>query len=264
MKYFIQLITASYLVATLAACTKDTTVTQSTAKAVVEAYLTPNQNINVSVTKEIVLSTTDSVVTQQAIDGLTVQIANNGKTYTLKGAGLGNYQGDSTLKVIAGQTYSLQFIYNGNTISASTMIPTKTDTFNSSANTIQAVANGSPFTNIASPVELTWSNPNNEYHIVVVQNTDLSPTPINPAHIGNRRFRNSPNQGTTYELRPFSFQYFGNYLLLLYKLNPEYASLYNDNGNTSQNLTPPYSNVTNALGIFTGVNIDTLNFTVTR
>ncbi|NJO24567.1 MAG: hypothetical protein HC867_00495 [Bacteroidia bacterium] len=45
-------------------------------------------------------------------------------------------------------------------------------------------------------------------------------------------------------------------------MQPEYAALYNSNGNSSQNLTTVPTNVQNGLGIFTGVNADTVFVTV--
>jgi hypothetical protein len=52
--------------------------------------------------------------------------------------------------------------------------------------------------------------------------------------------------------------------VILYKLNPEYSTLYDDSGNSSINLKAPYSNITNGLGIFTGMNADTLYLNVKK
>jgi hypothetical protein len=52
--------------------------------------------------------------------------------------------------------------------------------------------------------------------------------------------------------------------LILYHLNADYAALYNDTGNSSQNLTNPTTNIENGLGIFTGINADTLLLNVIK
>ncbi|MGC8802585.1 MAG: hypothetical protein ACP5PS_02250 [Bacteroidales bacterium] len=56
--------------------------------------------------------------------------------------------------------------------------------------------------------------------------------------------------------------YYGHNYVILYHLNPEYAALYKFSGNTSLNIKEPTSNIVNALGIFTGINADTLNIYV--
>ncbi len=77
-----------------------------------------------------------------------------------------------------------------------------------------------------------------------------------------RSFRNVPVQGDEQELSPRSFTYFGRHRVVLYRLNPEYAALYEDLENSSLGLTPPPSNIQNGLGIFTGINADTLYINV--
>jgi hypothetical protein len=63
-------------------------------------------------------------------------------------------------------------------------------------------------------------------------------------------------------LRPQEFQYFGKHRLILYHVLPDYASLYSENSTSSQNLTNPSTSIMNGYGIFTGLNSDTLYFTV--
>jgi len=60
------------------------------------------------------------------------------------------------------------------------------------------------------------------------------------------------------------FKYYGRHYLILYKINPEYAALYESTGNSSQNLRTPNSNIKNAQGIFTAVNSDTLLLNVKK
>jgi hypothetical protein len=50
--------------------------------------------------------------------------------------------------------------------------------------------------------------------------------------------------------------------VILYHLNPEYAALYKFSGNTSLDIKEPVTNFENAMGIFTGINVDTLKIYV--
>lgn len=55
-----------------------------------------------------------------------------------------------------------------------------------------------------------------------------------------------------------SFSYYGTHQIILFKLNSEYAALYENSGTTSQSLTVPPTSIVNGYGIFTGINSDTL------
>jgi len=77
-------------------------------------------------------------------------------------------------------------------------------------------------------------------------------------------FFNEPLTGINNTLRSQSFQYFGSHNIVLYRVNAEYAALYQSSGTTSQNLSTPPTSITNGLGIFTGINADTLKFTVNK
>jgi hypothetical protein len=79
-----------------------------------------------------------------------------------------------------------------------------------------------------------------------------------------RFFRNEPTQSNQYEIQFMNFQYLGKHRLILYHLNADYSELYKDNGNSSQNLTNPITNIENGLGIFTGLNADTLLLNVIK
>jgi hypothetical protein len=55
-----------------------------------------------------------------------------------------------------------------------------------------------------------------------------------------------------------AFEYLGTHRIILYRILPDYSALYDVNSNSSQNLTSPDSDIENGLGIFTGINADTL------
>ncbi|MBK6828196.1 MAG: hypothetical protein IPG86_15690 [Chitinophagaceae bacterium] len=88
---------------------------------------------------------------------------------------------------------------------------------------------------------------------------ETNPTLINSTGQGRPVFRTEPSQTTTQDLSFQQFTYYGNYRVVLYRIWPEYAALYEDNGANSTNLAEPPTNVVNGRGIFTGINTaDTL------
>ena len=256
------------------ACEKDSNLIEGGIKPVVEGYLVAGRPISITVKREIAF-TADTSGVQTAISGLNIKVSGNGQTYALKSLGNGLYESERTVKLKVGSTYTLAFDYNGKAISASTIIPTKplgfTADLTSIARTKLDLSSGS--TNIRNPdgntdVNLTWSNPASEYHFVIADNVEVSPVAIItlPANTNFqdiiRRFRSQPVQGTETRLRSQQFEYFGKHNLVLLKVNPDYVALYSSSGTTSQNISTPPTTITNGLGIFTGVNADTLSFLV--
>lgn len=121
-----------------------------------------------------------------------------------------------------------------------------------------------------TPIELSWSNPDNVYHFIALENTETEPVQIIIPPSGSEfptiRFRisNEPVLGTHSNIQPQSLEYFGNYDVILYRINPDYSALYQSSGTTTQNLSTPPSSITNGLGVFTGINADTLKLLVKK
>jgi hypothetical protein len=263
----------------LSACDKAVVDTiQGGSKPIVEAYLVPNKPITIKVKKEITFNENLSNK-EELIPGLLIKVTGDGQTYLLKPfSGTDSlYRSDANVKLKVGVTYSLSFDYNGKTISASTSIPTKPvglkTNITSIVRTRQVITSTGGFgRDVDEPVEisLTWTNPINEYHFAIADNLEAKPElivtlPTSSAisfNEFNRRFRSQPVQGTETRLRSQQFQYFGQYNIVLLKVNPDYVALYNNTGTTSQNISTPPTTITNGLGIFTGVNADTLRFQV--
>lgn len=258
----------------ITACETDSNLIEGGVKPIVEGYLVAGRPISITVKKEIAF-TADTSAKESPILGLNIKVSGDGQTYALKSSGNGLYESDKTVKLKVGSMYSISFDYNGKPVSASTTIPTKpvgfTSDLTSIARTKLDLSSGS--SNIRNPdgntdINLSWSNPSSEYHFVVADNVETSPVAIitlpTTSNFNDiiRRFRSQPLQGTDTRLRSQQFQYFGKYNLVLLKVNADYAALYNSSGTTSQNISTPPTTITNGLGIFTGVNADTLTFTV--
>lgn len=264
MKYILQKISVfTILAACITACTKETG-TEATPQAVVEAYLMAEQTIIVKISEENTAGSADSLL---PIEGLTVYVIHNDIKHQLSYISDGIYS-HTSLVVHAGETWKLEFDYNGETVSAETIIPDKPLYFTGSADVITAPSPptaGVPPT-MPDPVTYSWSNPDNDYHLLVVQCLETDPVQISTGATqigGSNVFRTEPRQGSAEDLRPMQFKYYGLHEVKLYRIWPEYASLYEDTGDNSNNLTAPPGNIVNGLGIFTGVNIaDPLTITV--
>lgn len=261
----------------LVSCTDTNQVVFSNQKPVVEAFLAPGKPVSLKLTTvtSYAASSDDADSVSRPITGQTIKIhVSNGKVFTLKEVSEGMYESAATELVIFGLTYTLDFEYKGLPISAITSIPTRPTGFALSRNVIYRtqidLSSGTtggfrpPSGEDRSPIEATWNNPTSDYHFVAFINTETNPTPITilPAETTQspfaRRFNNEPTTASSSSIMPQTFQYFGKHYAVLYRLNADYAALYKSTGTTTQNISTPPTAITNGLGVFTGVNADTL------
>ncbi len=232
-------------------------------KAVVEGYMIAGSTPTIKITQQLAYSSSDTVV--NPINNLNVEITDGEVVFILSNTSDGIYQ-NNELQVEQSKTYYLRFIYNDKVVDSQTVVPIKPSGFTASATSIQVsdftAGSGGGTPNRPEPVTLEWDNPDNDYYLVVVENAEADPTPIFDDDTTSTRppraFRNSPTQTNLQQLNPMSFSYYGMHRVILYRLNPEYATLYEDNGNSSLTLVTPPGNISGGLGIFTGISSDTI------
>lgn len=228
---------------------------------VIESYILPGNEVTVYLKRQLVFNSNDTI--DENLNDVNISLSINNESYILEESSNGVYQ-LKDIEVNANDSILLAFNYNGRNVSSQTKIPSRPEAFASSAAQIEAFTfsggfGGGSIPSRPEPITLSWSNPFNEYHMAVVENIEENPELINtstdrPA----RTFRNSPIQGEAQELNPMSFSYYGKHQIILFKLNAEYAALYEEMGTSSLDITAPPSNIYNGLGIFTGINSDTL------
>lgn len=245
-------------------CQKLDLQTSNPDRVVVKGYLFAGHSVSINIIKQLIYGSTDS--TTHPVENIDVTISDShGAIFPLVYQGKGVYASEKLI-VAAGETYTLTFTYNGKEISATTTVPSKPQNFYGTS-LIKVLPIGSESGPPShSKAEYSWSNPNNGYFLLVVENTEAKPTPINDTtkYEAFPAFRQSPTQGSTISLMGRSFYYYGNHNVILYAINKEYVDLYEDTGNTSQNITNPPGNIKNGFGVFTAINSDTLKLEVTN
>jgi hypothetical protein len=204
-----------------------------------------------------------SAGTPAPIPGLAVQITHAGQDYILPELSPGRYQ-SSSLSIIAGETYRLSFSYNGKEVSATTEVPFSPAPVTATASEMVVPQIGAGV-QIPDPILFSWQNPSEAYCLMVVRNMEADPRPIT-FNLGDNiiekpapLFRMPPIRGHQQQLSLGRFSYYGRHAVIVYRIQPEYAALYENNSNNSTNLEAPPTNIANGLGIFTGVHAaDTL------
>ncbi len=255
-----------------AACRKEEYAPTYNDWPVIEGYLFANNFASVKVSRQV--SSTDNIeASTDNIDSLNLTISSDSEVYQMIPVGDGMYE-NKALIIQEGKQYELKFIYNKKEVTAITTVLSLPQNFTQSEDEISVTKIDSTFTFSPGnfpvqndPIKLKWDNPDNSYYMVVTQNIEENPVLIRDTtneRFAVRVFRNEPSVTDQLEIRDMQFTYFGTHLLLLYHLNPDYATLYNDNSNSSQNLTNPSTNITNGYGIFTGISVDTLRLKVTE
>lgn len=253
------------------ACEKEVTTPSYSDKPVIEGYLYADKYAQIKISRQIA-SSENVVYADNNIDSLDILIYDSDSSYKLMPVGGGIYE-NTGLIIKEGKQYTIKFNYNNTEVRAVTTVPAIPQNFTQSVKELSVQKIDSNFMptpgsfTINDPVELDWSNSDNSYYMILVKNTETSPELIRDttnAMFRTTSFRNEPSIINEYQLRDQQFQYFGTHMLLLYHLNPDYAALYSDNSNSSQNLTNPTTNITNGLGIFTGISSDTLYLKVKK
>jgi len=244
---------------------------------VVQAYLYTGEPVDdIRVTWLNSFANEDSVC--QPVNNAEVTISSNDQVFELElfPGDSGYYYYPGNLPVICGEEYSLEVKVNQEEITATTIVPAKPPYAEISNNVIYMKQVESFFdmreVERPDPIDITWDNPEQEYYFFVIDNLEGNPELILPfmeeEEFPSRKFKFSmttePTQLDFYQIQPRSLIYFGKYMVRFFRVNEEYARLYETIRQDSRDLNEPYTNISNGLGIFTAFACDSLYFEVKK
>jgi hypothetical protein len=241
---------------------------------VVEGFLYANEPVDdITVTKVVPFGSTDE---EASLSGLDVSLIHNGTVYPLTESndapGKYTYAGTG-LRVRSGDRYDLEFSFNGRQVTSNTIVPLSPEGLVISTNEIflpQLIDRSNIrelIQNINNSVLVEWENPGGDYYFVEVENIENNPEPIDLNNILNFNFQfiSRPTQNDFLTLRPLTqFTQFGTHRIIVYRVNEEYALLYETLEQDSRDLNEPFSNITNGVGIFSGFASDTVFLEVSK
>jgi hypothetical protein len=246
-------------------------------RIVVQAYLYAGEPVKDFFLTELLPygSDEDSI---QKISNAQVSIIYNGKEFLLsRGEDEGHYYyNDSNLIIKEGEQYQLKIQYDNVVASATTVVPAPPENLQISDSVLSfdmtpPVMGGDPGQRDTSEIEITWENDENSYFYVLIENIDsvqesfFDGTGFPGGNSGPGMFMRritEPAQTDNYRIRSMELEYYGNFRAKIFRVNQEYADLYQSLDQDSRNLTEPASNITNGLGIFTAFNSDSIFFKV--
>lgn len=196
-------------------------------------------------------------------------ITEDGEIIDLTYSGIDGIYGNLDLIIEQGKTYKLEVDYNGKTVSAETFTPSppKNLTLSDAVVEMAKIESFQDLQNqvIPDPLEINWEAEEGAYYFIKVKNIEEDPEFVNnlfaSSDFQRPDFLTEPSINNFYTINTFrDITHFGTYEVIIYRVNPEYLALYEDNTNGSGSLNEIRTNVQDGYGIFTGVNSDTIYF----
>lgn len=247
---------------------------------VMEAYLFSNENVkNIKINQILPIESGDTiapaiedarVVLKKELQEYVLQFDKTSKTYF--------YQGNN-LQVTPNDLFEITVINKSRTATATTVVPQPTKGLQLSGDKInipQIQLNFSTRDQLVAlfanaRLTVNWDNSGNELHFIAIESLEKF-DPIFPSNFPSTivglfrtfRFVSAPNRNDSYEIVGLSLETYGRYRVKVYRVNKEYADLFENQTQDSRDLNEPPSNVTNAFGLFSAFASDSAFFDVVR
>ena len=264
----------------LLACSDDIVAPSEAAEqVVVEAFLFAGQVVDdVRLTQTVPLGEDPALA--PTVDDAVVRLIRGGEQWTLgrlEEPGTYGYLGDD-LQIREGDAFRLEVDAFGRTATAETIVPGGPVGVELDKDEVEVPVFG--FGQGQGPgggglgglqelqVTVTWENPSTRLHFVDVEGLDPDAESIFPDFIRDRvggfRFRSAPTDEAFFTIGLQLLEDIGPHRVIVYRVNQEYADLYENRVQDSRDLNEPPSNVTNGLGVFTAFSSQDRDFAVTR
>ena len=213
------------------------------------------------------------------IDDAVVRLMKDGVTYALTPFGEeGRYEYTGTdLAIVEGDEFRLEVEYFGRVAWGETVVPEPPLGVGIDGDTLFAPTlgtgggrrgGGGGFDLQESQLAVTWDNPTDLLHFVVVEGMDDNAEAIFPEEFQERlsrfRFISEPTIDNFFIVRLLLLEALGPHQTKVYRVNAEYAQLYENRTQDSRDLNEPPSNIRNGLGVFSAFNSSSVSFEVAR
>ncbi len=287
MKKYIQLTISILAFATLFSCEEESIYTPDE-RFVLQAYLYANEPVHdVRIRNAVPLSVADSV--GEPINDAIITLYKNDIAYTLVSSsdtGTYHYPGDDLI-IETDDEFSIEAIVGDKSASGNTKVPESPEgVFMSDAVIELPEIKIDPYSGRPEfgamqalmavqreiQLEVLWDNPNGELHFVVIENAENNQESIFPdlggkfGRVGRGAFHRItfPTRESSHQINFFDMQYWGKYAVKVYRVNQEYADLYENLEQDSRDLNEPPTNIKNGLGIFSAFNSQNVYFEVAK
>lgn len=259
----------------LSACDGDTSFNPPDPDSfVVQAFLfTDEPVVGITVTGVLAIDA-DSTAVPDPISDADLVLYRNGAPFPLVPTdtlpGSYHYDGDD-LPVRVGDEFRLEARWRDQFATATTVVPDPPVGLGLSTDAIEAptfdggggFGGGGGFA--IESVVARWDNAASQLYFVVIDNLEADPEILPTTEIFSRfapRLIQQPTAADSSLVNPFVLTHFGEHRLKLYRVNDEYADLYEGLEQDSRDLNEPPSNIDGALGVFSAFAADSAFFRV--
>ena len=239
---------------------------------VVQAFLFAGEPVTEVTMTGVLAIDADSTAVAAPIADARITIIRDGARFDLVPTegdpGRYHYPGDDLL-VEVGDVFALEVSHGGRTATAETVVPVPPQGLSLSATVLAppqfGVPGGGFQPGAGEGLMARWENSASALHYVVVDNIEEDPAPFAESPFGGgfaRRFVQRPTASDSALVSARSLSWFGRHRVKLYRVNEEYADLYEGLNQDSRDLNEPPSNVRGALGVFSAFSADSAFFEV--
>ena len=148
------------------------------------------------------------------------------------------------------QTYHLKFNYNGNTIEATTTIPSPVRSLAVEPQSVELSSINFWDFSDTTQVVVSWDDPDNSFYQVYIESPN---NPDIPSMGVFRRRVMQPFKGNSYRVATREFRSTGTHAIYVYRVGADYAELFERI--SASDLANPVSYIQHAFGIFTSMSV---------
>jgi len=259
----------------LFACDSNTLEDEPPDLLVVQAYLYAGEPVtDIHVTSTLSFGSEDT--TASPVNDALIRLLKGDEMFELVSTdnnGYYHYPG-TDLDVEPGDHFRIEVTGLGTTATGETDVPPPPAGVTLSRTVLEApqfgfgLGGGRPGFGEESRIILSWDNPGNLLHYVVIDGLEDEAESILPDFITSRRgrfrFITRPNEDASYLINVLVLEHLGSHRARVYRVNQEYADLYENREQDSRDLNEPPDNIIGGLGVFSAFNSEEIFFEVVR
>jgi hypothetical protein len=263
------------LVLIITGCTNDSLLAPDKELIVVRGYLYAGEPVtDIKLTGTLALGSEDTLA--PPINDAKVALIKAGKRYDLEStpgdSGYYHYV-DADLEVKTGDEFQIEVQHNNQLVTASTIVPEAPKAVTISKSTLsfpdfdsmwELRQQGISMDSIrqAMTLAVNWEQASDALYFIVVKNVEQNPVEVESGFNFRppRAFISSPVATDEYTVNAMMMTHLGKHLVKVYRVNQEYADLYQSRNQDSRDLNEPLTNIINGLGVFSAFNSDSVYF----
>jgi hypothetical protein len=249
----------------LTGCNEDSPLEPGEDQVVVQAYIYANEPVEgIRLSFMLPLDVEEGTEMSPVNDAL-VKLIKNGQSYELENSpgdsGYYHYS-DTDLTIETNDVFNLEIEHGDKILTAQTAVPAEPQNVSLSSTTMRVptiediIGGGVNISELL--VTVNWDNENEDLFYVTSENLEANPTSVNSDlgdRIKSRIF--PPTRSDEFTLNPLQFTHYGTHLVKVYRVNQEYADLYETQEQDSRSLNEPLTNIENGLGVFSAFHSNT-------